>query len=132
MIERLRSWRSCSTMRFTSSTSAAYPVFSWLRIIGNAEVEHTVEGPTKIQTVEWICLDLSLALVVKNSPANATDVRDAGLIPGLGRSPEGGHGNPFWYSCLEKPMDRAAWWASFCGVTKNWTRLKQLSMRAQS
>ena len=45
-------------------------------------------------------------LVVKNSPANAGDVRDMNFIPGSGRSPGGGHGNPFQYSCLENPMDR--------------------------
>ena len=51
------------------------------------------------------------ALVVKNPPANAGDVRDASLIPGSGRSPGGGHGNPLQFSCLENPMDRGAWWA---------------------
>ena len=51
----------------------------------------------------------SKGLVVENLPANAGDVRDAGSIPGLGRSPGGGHGNPFQYSCLENPMDRGAW-----------------------
>ena len=45
-----------------------------------------------------------VALVVKNPPANARDVRDAGLIPGSGRSPGGGHGNPLQYSCLKNPM----------------------------
>jgi len=44
-------------------------------------------------------------LVVKNLPANAGNMRDAGLIPGLGRSPGGGHGNPFQNSCLENPME---------------------------
>ena len=47
--------------------------------------------------------------MVKNSPANAGDVRDAGLIPELGRSPGGGNGNPLQYSCLENPIDRGAW-----------------------
>jgi len=47
--------------------------------------------------------------VVKKLPASAGDVRDPGLIPGWGRSPGGGHGNPLQYSCLEKPMDRGAW-----------------------
>ena len=47
-----------------------------------------------------------VALEVKNLPANAGDARDAGLIPGWGRSPGGGHGNPLQYSCLENPMDR--------------------------
>ena len=50
-----------------------------------------------------------VALVVKDLPANAGDLRDIGLIPGLGRSPGGGHGNPLQYSCLENPMDRGAW-----------------------
>ena len=51
-----------------------------------------------------------MVLVVKNSPANVGDIRDAGSIPGLGRSPGGGNGNPLQYSCLENPMDREAWW----------------------
>ena len=50
-----------------------------------------------------------MALVVKNLPANAGDVRDVGLIPGLGRSLGEGHGSPLQYSCLENPMDRGAW-----------------------
>ena len=49
-----------------------------------------------------------VALVVKNMPANAGDVRDAGPIPGSGRSPGGGHGSPLQYACLENPMDRGA------------------------
>ena len=52
-----------------------------------------------------------VALVVKNLPAKAGEVRDAGSIPGSGRSPREGHGNPLWYFCLENPMDREAWWA---------------------
>ena len=50
-----------------------------------------------------------VVLVVKNTPANAGDVRDAGSIPGSGRFHGGGHGNPFQYSCLENPMDRGTW-----------------------
>ena len=49
-----------------------------------------------------------VALVVKNPPTNAGDIRDVGLILGLGRSPGGGHGNPVQYSCLENLMDRGA------------------------
>ena len=49
------------------------------------------------------------ALVVKNSPANAGDIRHMGSIPGSGRSPGEGHGNPLQYSCLENPMNRVAW-----------------------
>ena len=46
--------------------------------------------------------------MVKNLPASAGDIRDVGLFPGSGRSPEGGHGNPLQYSCLENPVDRRA------------------------
>ena len=53
-----------------------------------------------------------MVLVVKNPPANAGDARDVGLIPGSGRSPGEGNGNPFYYSCLENPMDRGAGWAT--------------------
>ena len=56
-----------------------------------------------------------VALVVKNMPANAEDVRDTGLIPGLERPPGGGNGNPLQSSCLENPMDRGAWWATVPG-----------------
>ena len=60
-------------------------------------------------------------LVVKNPPANAGVIRDTGLIPGSGRSPGGGHGNPLQYSCLENPMDRRAWQAAVHGATKSQT-----------
>ena len=50
--------------------------------------------------------------MVKNSPANAGDIRDMGSIPGWGRSPRGGDGNPLQYSCLKNPMDRGAWQAT--------------------
>ena len=65
--------------------------------------------------------------MVKNLPAIAGDIKDAGLIPGLGRSPGGGHGNPLQYSCLENPMDRGAWWATVHRLTKSLTQLKRLS-----
>ena len=52
-----------------------------------------------------------VALVVKNPAASAGDRRHARSVPGLGRSPGGGHGNPLQYSCQENPMDRRAWWA---------------------
>ena len=60
----------------------------------------------------------------KKPPANAGDIRDMGSIPGLGRSPGGGRGNPFQYSCLEKPMDRGAWQATVNRVAKSQTQLK--------
>ena len=61
-----------------------------------------------------------VVLVVKNPPANAGDIRDLAPIPGPGRSPGEGHGNPLQHSCLENPMDRGAWWAIVHGVTKSW------------
>ena len=64
-----------------------------------------------------------VALVVKNSPTNQVDVRDTGSIPGLERSPGGGHGNPLQYSCLENPKDRGAWRATVHGVAKSWAQL---------
>ena len=69
-------------------------------------------------------------LVVQNLPANAGDIRDSGLIPGLGRSPGGGNGNPLQYSCLGNFMDRGAWRATVHGGMKTQTRLKRLSARA--
>ena len=60
--------------------------------------------------------------MVENLPASAGDARDVGLIPGLGRSPERGHGNLLQYSCLENPMDRGAWRAAVHRVTKDRTR----------
>ena len=68
-----------------------------------------------------------MALVLKNWPANAGDIRDVGSIPGLGRSPGEGNGNPVQYSCLENPIDRRTWQATVHGIAKHQTRLKQLS-----
>ena len=65
-----------------------------------------------------------MALKVKNLPANAGEVRDVGLVPGSGRSPGGGRGNPLQYYCLGSPMDGGGWWATVHGVAKSWTRLK--------
>ena len=54
----------------------------------------------------------------KAPPANAGDIRHVGSIPGLGRSPGGGHGNPLQYSCLKNPMDRGAWGLQFVGLQR--------------
>ena len=58
-----------------------------------------------------------VAIVVKNLPTSAKDIRGAGLIPGLGRPLGGGHRSPLQYSGLENPMDRGAWWAMVHRVT---------------
>ena len=70
-----------------------------------------------------------VALVVKNPPPSAGDMRDVGSIPGLGRSPGGGHGNPLQHSCLENPMDRGAWRAAVPGVTESQTQQRVCSGR---
>ena len=60
--------------------------------------------------IKWLRAS-QVAQVVENMPATTGDIRDAGSIPGSGRSPAEGHGNPLQYSCLENPMNRGAWWA---------------------
>ena len=81
----------------------------------------------------WFCLALwsewasQVVPVVENLPANEGDIRNVGLILGLGSSPRGRHGNPLQYSCLENPIDRRAWWVIVHRVTKSWTQLKWLS-----
>ena len=69
--------------------------------------------PTHIKRVSQVPLE------IRNPLANAIDTRDTNLIPGSERAPEGGHGNPLQYSCLENPMHRGAWWAAVHGVTKS-------------
>ena len=59
-----------------------------------------------------------VARQLKSPPSKAGDMGDLGLIPRSGRSPGGGHGNPFRYACLENPMDTGGWWAIFLGVVK--------------
>ena len=74
-----------------------------------------------------------MVLVVKNPLGNAGDTRDVASIPSISmapRSPEGQHGNPLQYSCLENPVDQGDWRAMVHAVPGSWTRLKRLSMRA--
>ena len=68
---------------------------------------------------------------VKNLPHNAGDIEDSGLIPGLGRSPGGGHGNPLQYPCLKNPKNRGTGQATVHAVVKSQTRLEQLSTTQQ-
>ena len=103
----------------------------------------SIHGIFQARTLEWVGISISrqtctyylffgrflagasqVALVVKNPPANAGDLRDVGLIPRSGRSPGEGHGNSVQCSCLENPIDRGAWWATVYGVAKSQTRLK--------
>ena len=75
---------------------------------GSLPLSHLAPGPSQV------------ALVVKNLPATAGDVRTVSSIPGSERSPGGEHGNPLQYPCLESPMDRGAWQATVRRVTKSW------------
>ena len=84
----------------------------------------------KCNQLVWLRTSL-VVLVVQKLPADAGDIRDAGLIPGLGISPGEGHGNPLQYSCLEHPMDKGAWRATVPGVAKHWIQLKGFNMHAQ-
>ena len=106
----------------TFSSSASYPRGGALRM-GSLQI-------ILLQSPYEIIRASHMAPVVKNLPAKARDIRDTGSIPELGRSPGRGHGNPFQNSCLENPMDRGDWQATVHGVTKSWTRLKQLSTYA--
>ena len=73
-----------------------------------------------------------VAQVVKNPPASAGDAGGTGSIPGSGRSPGEGNGNPLQCSCLENPRDGGAWWAAIYGVAQSRTRLKRLSSSSRS
>ena len=74
----------------------------------------------------------TVALVVKNPPANAGDLRDSGSIPGSGRFPGGGNGTPLQYSCRENPMDSGTWWAIVCGGPDSRTWLGNWTQTAKS
>ena len=74
--------------------------------------------PVYLPTCTRACVGLPRGSVVKNLPAKVGDAGDVDLIPGLGRFPEGGNGDPLQYSCLENSMDRGAWWAIAQGVAR--------------
>ena len=82
------------------------------------------------QVKSFIIYDLGIVIFVPGGSevkASACNEGDLGLIPGLGRSPGEGNGNPLQYSCLENPMDGGAWWATVHGVAKSWTQLSDLT-----
>ena len=111
------------------------PVF-WL---GEFHRLYSPQGQKESDTTELLSLSDFLDGANGKEPAcNAGDVRDTDSIPGPGRSPGGGHGNALQYSCLENPMDSTfeasacIWWATVHGVSKSWTRLKQLRCQLSS
>ena len=81
-------------------------------------------APFKLKLNISVYMGFSGDSAVKNLPANAGDV---GSIPGLGKSPGEGNGNPSQYSCLENPMDRGGWWAAVHGVAKELDMTEQLN-----
>ena len=102
------------------------PKLGWQREMMNSQ---QTGGSFGLHRIFWFWGSW-VALVVKNPPASAGDIRDIGSIPGSGRSPRGGYGNPIQYSCLENPMDRGVWRAAVQRVAKSWTWLKRLSTQA--
>ena len=91
---------------------------NWHFTKGNTQIAHVLKGLKCFK--RWAS---QVALEVKNTPGNEGGIKDAGLIPGSGRSPGGGHSSPLKYSPLENPMDRRAWQTIVHGVA----RARQLS-----
>ena len=119
-----RSWASCTS-----------PVAQWVRANTLTQADSTEFflqafwfGTHKHHCVSLYGYNCNLwgfpgGTVVKKLSANVGNSRDAGWIPGSGRSLAEGNGNPLQYSCLENPMDRRAWWAAVHGVTKSQIQL---------
>ena len=83
--------------------------------LDNSTLVTEIQWALKVMRASWV------VLAVMNLPANVGDIRDTDSIPGWGRSPGGGNGNPLHYSFLKNPMDRGARQATVHGVTKSWT-----------
>ena len=86
----------------------------------NLSPPNSQNGSTRFGCIRFLVRDSQVAPVVKNPSANAGDIRDASLIPGSGRCPGEGYGNPLQYSCLENPMGGGAGWATVHRVAKSW------------
>ena len=105
-------------------------VSQWVSVLVRVLQTEPIEDIVQVikQRYRWA---FQVALVVKSFPADTGDMGDTSSIPGSGRSPGGGCGNPLQYSCLENPMDTGAWRATVHRVAKGQTQRKQLSMHAQ-
>ena len=92
----------------SNSETGTSPVVQWLRLL-----------PSSAGAWLWYPVRELRSLMPWDPPATAGDTGDMGLIPGLGRSPAGGNGNPLQYSCLQNSMDRGTWWAIVHGVSES-------------
>ena len=124
-------WKEAAEFNLKNPVSWAIWNLDWFlspplpNVILESSVTYLVVG--KIIDHIWAS---QVTLVIKNLLKNAIDIRDAYLIPWLGRSPGGRKVNPLQYSCLENPTDRGSWRATVHRVSKSGTRLKWLSMHA--
>ena len=103
----------------------------YLKGVYNIEVKILFKGSVQYRYL-YIIFIITVPSIMSfpgwlDSKASAYNAGDPGLIPGSGRSPREGNGNPLQYSSLENPMDRGDWWATVHGVAKSWTRLSDFS-----
>ena len=132
-------WTCCVTLNDTCDLFGPYALICKIQMTG-ISLQHPVKtnytkqpntapGTSQVLNKQRYCYywkpymlkSFPGASVGEESAGNAGDTGGEGLTPGSGRALGGGHGNPLQYSCLENPMDRAAWWTTVRGVTKSWT-----------
>ena len=110
----LRIWKE-SSRTHAHTQKDTQEIYQYFLSVGSTHSEMRI----KFLRHHILIVASQVVLVVKNLPSDAIDVRDPGLIPGSGRSPRGGHGNPLQYSCLENLTDRGTWWAMVPRVSKS-------------
>jgi len=138
LANKIKFWHPFFVFYFTSSwptlTLKHFYFSSFSQCVGKVWVLRNHHVPSNFTSKFKALVRASqVALVVKNPPVNVGDVRHAGSIPGSGRSPGEGNGNPFQYSCQENPMDREVWWATMVHwIVEIQTWLKWLSTHSIS
>ena len=115
---------------YAASPLSVWPFTSELTFLGFILIG--LWGLNKIPLIKWHDMGFPVGASGKEPPANAGDLRNAASVPGSGRSPGRGHGNPLQYSCLENPMDRGAWQSTVHRVAKSQTRLNDRACTFQS